>query len=207
MSQRSFLATSPAMLKLHLITAMLLLLMIPVERSFPVFGAIQDATTPWAVDITADPLYAARAFLMILNGIGLVASAGLTLIMAHQAVRQQAPAGMALLSGSWLWFIAAKAVLLAPYWINGVGSALIQRPAFDMDPKALIPAIWTPFWQPLTFALTLLLMLALPVLEGMAVWHALRSRRWPTLIALQLPLALSWLLFRLAPSLGPWLAD
>ena len=114
---------------------------------------------------------------------------------------------MVLLSGSLLWLVSAKAVLLAPYWINGVASALAQVPAFDMDPKALLPAIGIPFWRPLTFALTLLLMLSVPLLEGAALWHTARRRRWHSIVAVQLPLAVAWWLFRLAPSLGPWLAD
>ena len=194
-------------LRWQLAIAIFLLLLVPLERSFSFYDAIRVAGTPWVVDLTTDPLYGWRALLMALNGAGFLLAGGLTAMLWVRWLHRQLPTGSALLGSAILWMVAVKSIVLAPYWINGVHRALLHLPRFDMDPKALIPAIWIPYWVAVPVLLSLALFVVLPVLQGATLWATVRSRDWRLFVAVQIPLLVAYLLTRLAPSVGPWLGD
>lgn len=197
-------------LTLQVLLALLLLVLLPLERAFHPYDAIRAAGDAWAVRLSADPLYPWRALLMGLNLLAALGSATLSLIMLRGWLAGERATGTLLISSALTWFVLSKVCLLAPFWINGVPGALTLAPQPGMDPKALLPATWFPtpvLWQASLMLLVIGLLLSLPLIAGIALWHGWRSGQWKSTLLVQLPLVVALLLLWSARGLGPWLGD
>lgn len=95
-----------------------------------------------------------------------------------------------------------------PYWVNGVFQATTSGPHADLDPKALMPAIWVgEIWR-LTASLAYMIALAFIIaLFVFNIQNLLSKRTWKQGLATVLCLVLTFSIFYLTPSYMEWLAD
>lgn len=132
----------------------LLFALATMEMQFAPSRGIQESGTPWGVDLSLDPWYGERVLLLLVNLIG----SGMVGLLTLGVIRQRQTVGLEgiVLSGTLSLLAMIKAWLWSPFWINGVPATLAMTSRPDMDPKALIPAIWFPnfmLWQLLIFTL------------------------------------------------------
>jgi hypothetical protein len=178
------------------------------EMGFAPPQGIQEAGGAWELDVFADPTYPVRALLLELNiaGAGMVGVLTFALFRKHHEIGME---GIALTIGlSIVAFI--KAWLWSPFWLNGVPYALALMPRPDMDPKALIPAIWFPnatLWQLVIFTMIALLYIAIPCVIALTIRGVWQRRRWYMALLAPLPLLIAIALVWGTPGLGAWLGD
>lgn len=186
----------------------LLFALATMEMQFEPSRGIQESGTPWGVDLSLDPRYGERVLLLVVNIIGSSMVGLLTLGMIRQ--RQTAGVEGIVLSGTLSLLAMIKAWLWSPFWINGVPAALAMTHRPDMDPKALLPAIWFPDfmpWQLLIFTLICLFYPAMLVVIGVMVRAVWNRHRWQMAFLTPIPLLIAiWLLWGTS-GLGVWLGD
>lgn len=186
----------------------LLFALAAMEMQFAPPLGIQESGGSWGLNLSSDPLYGERVLLLLVNIIGSAIVGLLTL----GVIRQRQTVGMEgiALSGTLSLLAMIKAWFWSPFWINGVPAALAMTPRPDMDPKALLPAIWFPdftLWQFTLFTLLWLFYLAVPVVIVLMVRGVWQRHRWQLALVTPIPLLIAiWLIWG-TPGLGVWLGD
>lgn len=179
-----------------------------LEMGFDPPQGIAQAGGAWAIIYAADPTYPIRSFLLLLNLVGsaLVAVITLALFRRHNEIGAEGVAftiGLAVVAliKAWLW---------SPFWLNGLPAAFTLVPRPDMDPKALLPAIWFPtsaLWQLVTFTIIAFLYIAIPCVIGLTIRGVWQRRRWRLALLAPIPLLIAIGLVWGTPGLALWLGD